>query len=131
MRFPHPSSDSRKKHGADRLISALKTSDGSIVSDTPALCDMITSFYSDLFSSVSTDDSSRASLLHNVNSSLLPDVAESCEGLLSLEECYAALVGMARRKAPGSDGLPMEFYSKFWDFLGEDLRLRFELMLLF
>ena len=110
-----------KKRGADRLISALKTSNGSIVSDTPALCDVITSFYSDLFSSVPTDDSARASLLHNVSSSLLPDVAETCEGLLSPEECHAALVGMARRKAPGSDGLPMEFYLKFWDLLGEDL----------
>ena len=39
----------------------------------------------------------------------------------SLEECHAALLGMARRKAPGSDGLPMELYLKFWDFLGEDL----------
>ena len=116
MRFPHPFFFRLEKHGADRL-----TSDGSIVSDTPALCNMITSFYSDLFSSVSTDDSSRASLLHNGNSSLLSDVAESCEGLLSLEECYAALVDMVRRKAPGSNGLPMEFYSKFWDFLGEDL----------
>ena len=28
---------------------------------------------------------------------------------------------MAKRKAPGSDGLPMEFYVKFWHVLGEDL----------
>ena len=28
---------------------------------------------------------------------------------------------MARNKGPGSDGLPMEFYVKFWDVLGSDL----------
>ena len=28
---------------------------------------------------------------------------------------------MARRKAPGSDGLPAEFYIRFWDVLGADL----------
>ena len=30
-------------------------------------------------------------------------------------------MGMARNKAPGSDGLPMEFYVKFWDVIGSDL----------
>ena len=28
---------------------------------------------------------------------------------------------MARRKAPGSDGLPAAFYIHFWDVLGVDL----------
>jgi len=28
---------------------------------------------------------------------------------------------MARRKAPGLDGLPMEFYLKFWNVLSNDL----------
>lgn len=31
---------------------------------------------------------------------------------------FAALSGMARGKAPGFDGLPMEFYLRFWDVLG-------------
>ena len=41
--------------------------------------------------------------------------------VISVEECFAALQGIARSKAPGSDGLPMEFYLKFWDVLGADL----------
>ena len=110
-----------KKRGADRRISALKASDGTIVSDTSALCDVITSFYSDLFSSQPTDADARSSLLSNVNSSLSPDDAQSCDGLLTSDESFAALRGMARCKAPGSDGLPMEFYLKFWDLLGDDL----------
>ena len=28
---------------------------------------------------------------------------------------------MVRGKSPGSDGLPMEFYVKFWPILGSDL----------
>ena len=107
-----------KEHGVDRRISVLKTADGTSVSDTARLNDVITSFYSKLM-----DARSRASLLSNVSSTLSLDDAETCEGLLSLEECHAALHGMARRKAPGSDGLPMELYLKFWDFLGEDLVL--------
>ena len=45
----------------------------------------------------------------------------SCEGELSVEECLSALQGMAHRKAPGNDGLPMEFCVKFWYVLGSDL----------
>lgn len=110
-----------KKRDVDRQISALKASDGSIVSDTDGLCDVITSFYSALFTAQPTDGASRASLLGNVDSPLSPEEVEVCEGLLTVEECFVALQGMARRKAPGSDGLPMEFYLKFWDLLGEDL----------
>ena len=110
-----------RKRGVDRLISALKTEDGVTVSDTEGLCNVITAFYSGLFRSQCTDEFSRVALLRNVSVALPPADAEICEGLLSAEERWAALEGMARRKAPGSDGLPMEFYLKFWDLLGEDL----------
>ena len=43
------------------------------------------------------------------------------EGPLTVAECHQALLGMARRKAPGSDDLPAEFYIRFWDVLGTDL----------
>ena len=40
---------------------------------------------------------------------------------MSVEKVLFALRGMARRKAPGLDGLPMRFYLKFWSVLGSDL----------
>ena len=51
----------------------------------------------------------------------LMDDSEVCEGLLSQDEYFVALQGMALGKAPGCDGLPMEFYLKFWHVLGFDL----------
>ena len=55
-------------------------------------------------------------------SSVLPgDKAALCEGHLSVMEVSSALLGMARCKAPGLDGLLVEFYVKFWDVLGPDL----------
>ena len=103
-----------RKRGVDRRISALKTEDGVTVSDSAGLCNVITSFYSGLFRSQCTDECSRAALLQNISATLPSADAVVCKGLLSVEECWAALVSMARRKAPGSDGLPMEFYLKFW-----------------
>ena len=110
-----------KKRSADRWISALRDDDGSIVSSPEDLCRCFSSFYASLFTAVSTDPSARTSLLANLDSTLDSDQAALCEGLLTLDECFTALQGMARRKAPGLDGLPMEFYVKFWDVLGSDL----------
>ena len=110
-----------KKCGADRWISAIKLDDGTIVSSPSELCAAFADFYVSLFSSTPTDPAIRDSLLGNVSSSLSPGMAALCEGHLSSAECLAALQGMARRKAPGFDGLPMEFYLKFWSILGPDL----------
>ena len=110
-----------KKRGADRWIAAVRNDVGAIVSPPDDLCQSFASFYSSLFSAESIDVAAQESLLNNVESSLPSDQSESCEGLLTVEECLEALTGMARRKAPGLDGLPAEFYLKFWSVLGQDL----------
>lgn len=107
-----------KKRGADRWISAIRNDDGTIVSAPDDLCLSFSSFCSSLFTASPTDASAQESLLGNVVSLLPADQSDSCEGLLIVDECFAALVGMARRKAPGSDGLPAEFYLKFWAVFG-------------
>ena len=109
-----------KKNDTDRNISALRTSDGTLVSDNDWFSDVFRSFYLDLFSAAPCDSNARAELLSSICSVLPYDDSEVCEGLLSQEECFAALQGMARGKAPGCDGLPMEFYLKFWHVLGFD-----------
>ena len=110
-----------KKRGADRHISAVRVDGGSVVTDINDICRVFTSFYSWLFASSPIDNNACASLLSNVSSSLSSEESRSCEGMLTVSERFAALQGMARRKAPGCDGLPMEFYLKFWDVLGPDL----------
>lgn len=110
-----------KKNAADRWISALRESDGTIVSSPSDLCCSFASFYSSLFTAEATDPSVQASLLANLPSALSFEQASQCEGHLTPDECLVALQGMARRKAPGLDGLPMEFYLKFWNVLGSDL----------
>ena len=110
-----------KKRSAKRWISALRNPSGSIVFSPSGLCAFSSGFYSSLFSVSSTDDTARDSLLGNISASLSPSVADCCKGLLTPSECSQTLLGMAQGKAPGSDGLPMEFFVKFWDVLGLDL----------
>ena len=110
-----------KKRGADRWISAIQRDDGTIVFSPDDLCLSFSSFYSSLFAASPTDASAQDFLLDNIESSLPAGQPELCKGLLTVEECFEALSGMAKRKAPGSDGLPAEFYLKFWNVLGRDL----------
>ena len=110
-----------KKRAADRSVAALRTNDGSIVSHNDDLCRVFSSFYESLFTAEATDPAIANSLLSNVSSTLPSTQADLCDGPLSFDECFAALNGMARGKSPGSDGLPMEFYVKFWPILGTDL----------
>ena len=114
-------SHQEKKSAADWWISALRESDGSIVSSRSDLCRSFASFYSSFFTGEATDPSLRASFLANLPSALSPEQASQCEGHLTADECLLALQGMARRKAPSLDGLRMEFYLKFWNVLGGDL----------
>ena len=110
-----------KKWSVDRWISALRESDGSIVSSPVDLCRSLSLFYLDLFTASDTDPCAQSALLGNLSSVLPGDKAALCEGHLSVMEVSSALLGMARRKAPGLDGLPVEFYVKFWDLLSPDL----------
>ena len=110
-----------KKRSKDNWISSVRLPDKSCVSELPDLMVAWSSFYKDLFTSVDTDPSVQSDLLDNLQSALSPQEADLCEGSLSVDEALVALKGMAKRKTPGSDGFPMEFYVQFWDILGEDL----------
>ena len=110
-----------RKQSADRWIPALRDPGGAVYCDVEGIGTVLSNFYTSLFSEEPCDPVARDELLSKVSSSLSSEQALLCEGPLSLEECFTALKGMARGKAPGVDGLPMEFYLKFWDALGPDL----------
>ena len=40
---------------------------------------------------------------------------------ITLQELTVALEGMKNGRAPGIDGIPVEFFKAFWSILGEDL----------
>uniref|UniRef100_UPI00358EE8F5 receptor-type tyrosine-protein phosphatase gamma-like n=1 Tax=Myxine glutinosa TaxID=7769 RepID=UPI00358EE8F5 len=56
---------------------------------------------------------------------LTPKQRTDLESPLTLEELYVALKSLDRGKSPGLDGLPVEFFEKFWDLIGPELLLVF------
>ena len=109
-----------KKRGTEGWISAIRVSNGVVVTDVEGICESWSSFYQDLFTACPVDPGVRSDLLDCLTLSLSLDDVASCDGPISPNEAHAALLGMAKGKSPGSDGLPMEFYVAFWDLLGGD-----------
>ena len=52
---------------------------------------------------------------------LTPQEADTCNGLLTKEECLASLKQFSKGKSPGTDGLTAEFYPAFWELFGQEL----------
>ena len=70
-------------------------------------------FLSRPFTACPVDPGVQSDLLEFLSVSLSVDDAASCDGPISPNEAHAALLGMAKGKSPGSDGLRTEFRVAF------------------
>ncbi len=117
------------------VITHLQQQQGSPVTD---LCTMhgrqqadsiIVNFFSTdsptgMFKQLPTDLSAQQSLLSSLHRQLPSEAQQASEVTkqgITLDELQAALKLSARGKKPGSDGLPYEFFSQFWEVLGPEL----------
>ena len=110
-----------KKRGAAQWCSALGKEDGTIASSISDICAAWSSFYSSLFSAEPVDPGEQDHLFQHLESTLPDEASMSCDGPLTEDELLAAVRDMARNKAPGLDGLPLDFYLSFWTLLAPDL----------
>ena len=73
-----------KKRGAHDWFSAMKNSDGSVVSDLDGICNSWVQFYTSLFTVEEVDLSVQECLLSNVSARLSSEQASLCEGYLTV-----------------------------------------------
>jgi len=94
------------------------------ITDPKQILDQIRQHYARLFQSTQPNVSA-AEFHYFFQEELIPrlsqDEVEDLEAEITVEECAAALKAMQDGKAPGSDGLTVEFYKKFWNLLKEPL----------
>ncbi|KAL3136871.1 hypothetical protein ABBQ38_005573 [Trebouxia sp. C0009 RCD-2024] len=77
-----------------------------------------------MFRQLPADLTAQQTLLSSVDQQLPAEAQQACEGPdegITLAELHSALKASARGKKPGSDGLPYEFFTQFWDLLGPEL----------
>ena len=107
--------------GQQKLINAIRRSDGTVVSSTSDVLGVWRDFYFRLFSSQELSEVDQRPFLDSIERRLTSNESKLCEGDLTIEECSKALSNMPVAKSPGVDSLPAEFYRRFWTLLGPDL----------
>ena len=110
-----------RKNGQGRVIHTLLSETGEEIVEPSQIRRRAVEFYSALYTSEHEEDDG---LMEGFTSGL-PQVSEetnSClEGPIQEQELRAALQGMQARRAPGIDGLTVEFFKAFWDIFKNDL----------
>ncbi|GJY49333.1 reverse transcriptase [Tanacetum coccineum] len=112
-RFFHTRATSRNKRNS---ILRLKDEDGRWVENADDVCDLVSVYFSNLFSSSSPQDCD--SMVESIDQRLTGDDILSLKKHVTTEEVYDAQMQMAPTKAPGPDGMFALFFQKFWGFVG-------------
>jgi len=113
-----------KRHYKNGVISQLKLGDNDFACSDKEILSECETFYRDIYSSKADRDNSRINDLFFGDASPKSfnlEEKEKCEGMLTKAECLQALKSMKSGKTPGSDGLPVEFYSVFWNEISDCL----------
>lgn len=99
-------------------VTSILNRDGIEVFSREELENAHVEFYSDLFSAEDIDPACQNLLFAGVTNFLSESNCALCEGMISLAELTFLLKTLNTARAPGSDGLTVEFFSKFWNLLG-------------
>ena len=88
---------------------------------TDELLEAAASFYECLYTACKTDPITSERLIGSLERSLSDNESSSIKLPVSPDEIRNAMSSLATNKSPGIDGLPVEFYRRFWTLVADDL----------
>lgn len=112
-----------KGRSVAQQIPEIKTTDGKLTIIPQETNDSFTWFYSNLYKSETSPDSTdMENLFNNMKTPLIDETHRSATELpLNQTEIIKAMKGMGNGKSPGPDGYPIEFFKKIADKLSKIL----------
>ena len=119
-----------KRNHVKKHVRKLKTS-GSIITNPFNILSEQKRFYQELCKSQikKADNTQATNFLNNLNIPSLTDQQMlSCEGKITSKECANALETFQLIKAPGNDGIPIEFYKKVRSLVSLSLGVRMSVL---
>jgi len=108
-----------KTRQTKKAINELYDKNGKSTTDQNEIMEIEVDYYKKLYKSTNPDNDKLKKYIENtkVHNKLSNNESEKCEGEITIEECTNAIFKMKLNKAPGLDGLSVEFYRKFWNNL--------------
>lgn len=111
-----------RNRGQRRLIHSLMSDRGQQLTDPEQIRTRAVEFYSSLYQSEAQEDADELlDYFHEGLPQISVDTNRDLDRPLTVQELQAALQAMQGQKAPGIDGLTVEFYKAFWDILAKDI----------
>ena len=105
------------------VISEIKDRRGRIFTKREDLEGICHNFYQDLYAHKEITEEAMAKALEGFSTTFPPAIIEAISKEITEEELGHAVTSMAKRKAPGHDGIPTEYFQKLWSTIGKDLHL--------
>lgn len=98
---------------------SLRTADGVLLTDPDMVAEEFRSFFASLYSSITNNSREEiVTLLADIElPTLSQDQTEMLETPFSKDDILEAMSLLNPSKAPGSDGLPLEFYTTYAESL--------------
>ena len=109
-----------KSRQKSNTISELKTGSNTYTKDEDIL-GCAANFYENLYQSTNPSKEDIDKYLEQIKPEkrLSSEELNSCEGKVTYDECISVIKLMKDNRAPGLDGISVEFYKAFWHIFGE------------
>ena len=104
-------------------ITELTIPGGTSITSQVDIEESCTAFYKELYTALASDDRTRhceQEILETIPSCITPLMSLALSQPLSKQELQAAACALAKEKAPGADGIAVNFFTSFWQHIGAD-----------
>ncbi|CAL4162002.1 unnamed protein product, partial [Meganyctiphanes norvegica] len=112
-----------------KAIHTIKVEDGIVDKLTPGtklnkkdnIEWYITKYYEKLYKKEMSDDKLQTWFLQFIEEKISNNISNVLDREVDNDEIYQAIKKLNANKSPGLDGIPNEFYLKYWDIIGNDV----------
>ena len=109
------------KRRTARLIRSVRDETGTIQTSATGIATAFTSFFRHKYRRIDPDEECVEALAQLIRAELPHDMVNTYASPITPEEVHQAITTGGKNRAPGRDGLSIEFYKSAWSFIGDDL----------